>query len=258
MEKYEELKKIISGYGEAAVAFSGGCDSTFLLYVCREVLGDRVTAVTNSGAQIPRRDLEAARRFCRERGIRHVVEDMGESQVEGFRANGPDRCYHCKRTLFAGIKDRYPVVFEGSNADDDRDYRPGARAVKELGIISPLKEAGFTKAEIREMSRKLGLDTWDKPASACLASRIPYGEEIEPGKLRRIDEAENFIRDMGIPRVRVRAHGDVARIEVDRDDMRTVLAAGQVIYGRLRELGFEYATLDLLGYRMGSLNEVLK
>ena len=255
-EKYIELKRYLSDFDEAAVAFSGGVDSTLLLAVCNDCIDD-VTAVTSISSSLARKELACAEAFCKERGIEIDLIETDEMNVDGYVSNPPDRCYYCKRNLFETIKSRYDVVFEGSNADDASDYRPGARAVEEMGIISPLKEVGLTKAEIREISKELGLPTWDKPAMACLASRIPYGDEITDERLKMIDESETYLKGLGFTQVRVRTHGKLARIEVLPEEMNKLLEYGSDIYEKLLNTGYEYVTLDVKGYRMGSMNEVL-
>ena len=201
-EKNEGLRKLLAGYGRLAVAFSGGVDSSFLLAAAAEVLGDQVLAVTAAPVFVPQRELEEAEAFCRERGIRQVVLPAGELNIDGVRHNPPDRCYHCKKEIFGRIRraaseEGFRILAEGSNLDDTGDYRPGMRAVRELGVVSPLLEAGLTKAEIRELSRQMSLPTWEKPSFACLASRFVYGETITDEKLRMVDRAEQLMLDMG-------------------------------------------------------------
>ena len=262
-QKYDALIALLRGMGKVYVAYSGGVDSAFLLRAAREALGENVTAVTASSAMFPAREMAEAREYCGENGIRHIVVEHREMEIPGFPENPPDKCYICKRDLFGRLKEMAEndgaVVVEGSNADDIGDYRPGMRAVAELGIRSPLLETGFSKEEIREMSRRLGLKTWDKPSFACLSSRIPYGERITPKKLAMIEEAEQFLMDEGFRQFRVRMHGNTARIELLEDeiprlmegDLRTRTAA------KMRDIGFDHASCDLTGYRRGSMNEVL-
>lgn len=263
-EKYEALRRYIGGLGSAAVAFSGGVDSTFLLKVAHEILRGRAIAVTARSAGFPLRELTAAEAFCESEGIRHIVCDSEELLIDGFAQNPPNRCYLCKTELFTKIlsiakEEGVEHILEGSNADDDGDYRPGLIAVKELGIKSPLRRAGLTKAEIRTLSKEMGLATWDKPPFACLASRFPYGELITPEKLNMIDQAEQFLLDMGLKQVRVRHHNGLARIETDDAGflILTDIENRKIIYDRIKSYGFKYVSVDLLGYRVGSMNDTL-
>jgi uncharacterized protein len=254
------LKALIEEYGSVAVAYSGGVDSTFLLKVAHDVLGDRCISVTVRSCIFPKRELSEAMAFCREERIRQVMVDVDELTIGGFADNPPDRCYICKRGLFEIIlqtvaSEGVAVVCEGSNVDDLGDYRPGLKAVSELGIQSPLRICGFTKSEIRALSAELGLPTFDKPSFACLASRFPYGQKITSKKLDMVEQAEDFLRDAGFRQVRVRIHGDMARIEVDPDSIAAALEMRERIALRLKGLGFAYVALDLQGYRTGSLNE---
>ncbi len=263
-EKQKKLLELLSGLGSAAVAFSGGVDSTFLLYSAFQALGDRVLAVTARSLSFPERELHEAEHFCREKGIAQVVVDSEELKIEGFSHNPVNRCYLCKSELFTKIRKiagehGITNILEGSNADDTGDFRPGLRAVAELGILSPLRKIGLTKAEIRRLSREQGLPTWNKQSFACLSSRFPYGDEITPAKLQRVDKAEQFLLDQGFRQVRVRVHGDLARIETDAAGFKKLAdeALRTAVYDRLRALGFTYVSLDLKGYRTGSMNEVL-
>jgi len=247
------------------VAFSGGVDSTLLLKVAKEVLGDNVLAVTALSDTTAQRERDAAIRLARDLGVQHLVVEISEMDVPEFVRNPPDRCYICKKSRFSGLvklaqRKGYAFVVDGENADDRDDYRPGIRATRELGVRSPLSEAGLTKNEVRALSKRLGLPTWDKPSYACLASRIPYGSSITREKLEQVDAAEEFIRKL-IPsgQVRVRHHGDTARIEVDsgaipaliKEDVRIRLVE------HFKTLGFKFVTLDLAGYSMGSLNVMI-
>ncbi|MCD8365930.1 MAG: ATP-dependent sacrificial sulfur transferase LarE [Clostridiales bacterium] len=259
------LKKYLESLGSAAVAFSGGVDSTFLLKVAQEALGDRVLAVTAASCSFPERERDEAAAFCEKEGIRCVVCESEELDIEGFSANPPNRCYLCKRELFGKIgriAQEYGIshVLEGSNLDDNGDYRPGLQAVAELGVLSPLRDCGLTKRDIRLLSRLMGLPTWDKPSFACLSSRFVYGETITREKLAMVDQAEQFLLELGFHQVRVRIHGNVARIEIEREEFAKIMAEDirETIYQKFQFLGFAYVTLDLRGYRTGSMNETLK
>lgn len=264
-KKLEQLEAHLRSLGSAAVAFSGGTDSAFLLAAACRALGERAVAVTARSAALPSRELADALDFTRERGIRHLVFDFPEMQVEGFAGNPPDRCYYCKSEILRrmreiAVREGLAQVIEGSNGDDGEDYRPGARAVREQGIGSPLKEAGLTKAEIRELSKAWGLPTWAKQSAACLASRFVYGEPITREKLHMAEEAEDWLRDRGFGQLRVRIHGNLARIEVTEADFGRAVEPGfrRMLAEAFRRIGFAYVTLDAEGYRMGSMNEVLE
>ncbi|MDR2421893.1 MAG: ATP-dependent sacrificial sulfur transferase LarE [Deltaproteobacteria bacterium] len=264
--KQRRLKDIIKNLPSAAVAFSGGVDSTFLLSVASEILGPKVAAVTGRSLSFPERELTAAKAFAAEMGVRHYLVDSEELDLPGFGQNPPNRCYLCKKELFGKIialarDNNLAAVMEASNADDEGDYRPGLIAIRELEILSPLREARLTKAEIRTLSRERGLATWDKPSFACLASRFPYGESITPERLSVLDRAEQFLLDLGLKQVRVRLHEKttLARIETD-DEGLGLIFKGQnrhITYEFLKNLGFTYVAVDLLGYRTGSMNATL-
>ena len=262
--KYRKLESLLRQYGELAVAFSGGVDSSFLLQAAHAVLGDRAVAVTAAPPFVPQRELREARDFCQARGIRQIVIPAENLNLDVARHNPPDRCYHCKREIFTNIlsaaaKQGIGTVAEGSNTDDTGDYRPGMRAIRELGVKSPLLEAGLSKAEIRALSREMALPTWSKPSFACLASRFVYGEAITDEKLSMVDRAEQLLMDLGFRQFRVRIHGTLARIEVLPDDLPRITEPGirERICRSLSDCGFSYITLDLVGYRTGSMNEVL-
>jgi pyridinium-3,5-biscarboxylic acid mononucleotide sulfurtransferase len=262
--KFTKLKDILGKTGGIAVAFSGGVDSTFLLETAHNVLGRKTLAVIARSSTYPAGEFRQAAGFVRKRRIPHEIIISEELDIKGFSQNPADRCYFCKRELLKKVKDTAKMhgikyVADGSNADDAGDYRPGMRAVKELKVMSPLKQAGLTKQEIRLLSRKAGLPTWDKPAMACLASRFPYGNEITRKKLNIVEKAELALFSLGFKQVRVRHHGDIARIEVAGNEMQKILNKKLMksIDTKLKKLGFKYVSLDLAGYRTGSMNDTL-
>lgn len=247
------------------IAYSGGTDSTFLLKIAREELRNKVFAVTINSEIYFRKEITDAKKMTEKLGIKHLIVENSILTNKEFISNPPDRCYICKRELFSkinGIAQEYNLnyVIDGSNHDDISDYRPGMRAVKELKIRSPLQEALLTKNDIRLISKEMNLPTWDKPSNSCLATRIPYGEKITLKKLKKIDCAEEFIRNLGINQIRVRLHNNLARIEVKDEDLVNLLKEDlrNKIVTRFRQLGFIYITIDLQGYRTGSMNEILK
>lgn len=263
-EKYEFLIEELRRLGSAAIAFSGGVDSTFLLAAAKQALGTRVLAVTAAADWFPERERIEAEEFCRRENIRQRVVPVSAADIPGFRENPPDRCYRCKKALFeriirAASQEGISAVCEGSNMDDLGDYRPGLQAVRELGVLSPLRVSGMKKDDLRALSRELGLPTWDKPSFACLASRFVYGETITPEKLRRVEQAEDILRAFGFRQFRVRIHGDtLARIEVLREDFPRLLEQAEPVSRALRGLGFLYVSMDLDGFRSGSMNAPLK
>ena len=263
-QKKAKLEYILRTAGKAAIAFSGGVDSAYLLYEAHRILGDDALAVTAVSAAVPDREIKEAIDFCKERGIRQIVCETEELKLEEYKKNSEKRCYYCKKEIFKKLSDiaaenGFSVIMDGSNKDDEGDYRPGMAALDEMGIRSPLREAGYTKADIRYFSEKAKLPTWDKPSFACLASRIPYGEEITAEKLHMAGEAENFLRNLGFRQVRVRVHGKLARIETLPEDFFRITEpeCRENIYKRFKEIGFVYTSVDLKGYRQGSLNEAL-
>lgn len=261
--KFKTLKQILSKIDNALIAFSGGVDSSLLLKLASLALGDRVLAVIATSATYPAKELKHAKQFAKSLGVRVKIIHSQELNNPKYIANPPNRCYHCKSELFKRLRkiaqrEKIKYLFDGSNLDDKNDFRPGAKAKKEFKVRSPLAEALFTKQDIRILSKHLGLQTWDKPPLACLASRIPYGEKIKVSDLRRIDKAEDFIKKLGFKQVRLRHYKTLARIEVEEHELRRLMSEGlrDKIIDRLKKLGYNYVTVDLEGYRTGSLNPV--
>jgi uncharacterized protein len=261
-KKYENLKNKLKSMGKILVAFSGGVDSTFLLKVTKDVLGDNVLAVIASSETYPEREQKEALRIAEDLNVRYKVIHTKELDDPNFRDNPPERCYFCKKELFSRLKEiaaeeNILHVCDGSNFEDTFDFRPGAKAAEELDVHSPLKETGLDKSEIRILSRELGLPTWDKPAMACLSSRVPYFTRIEKESLRRIDSAEEYLKTRGFSQLRVRHHDQIARIEITPQDFPKIIAEKMrsEIVENLKKMGYLYVTIDLAGYRTGSMNE---
>ncbi|HNX81335.1 MAG TPA: ATP-dependent sacrificial sulfur transferase LarE [Candidatus Omnitrophota bacterium] len=262
MGSLQKLRSILRRLGTVVVAYSGGVDSAFLLKIASDTLGKNVLAVTAVSPTYPDSELAEARKFAKAVGCRHVVIKTNEIADNRFSRNSPDRCYFCKKELFVKLRSlartyRLRYVVDASNVSDFRDYRPGRKAQVECGIRSPLQEAGFTKSAIRKVSKAWGLATWDKPAQACLASRIPYGVRIEKGILANIAQAESFLKAQGFLHVRVRHYGSLCRIEVPENDIARLVRKRALILKKVKTLGYTYITVDLEGYRTGSMNEVL-
>ncbi len=263
MDKLRRLKHILSEMHSVVVAYSGGVDSSLLLKVARDVLGERALAVTAVSPSMPARERAEAQALAHLIGARHVLMASHELDDPRYAANTPQRCYFCKSIVFGQLveyarREGYRCVVDGSNVDDLNDYRPGHQAAEELGVRRPLQEAGFTKADIRRLARELGLPNWNKPSAACLASRIPYGSPVTAQTLDQIEQAELVLRHMGLGQLRVRHHERLARIEVEAEDMAGVLAAREQIVEQFKALGYTYITLDLVGFRSGSMNEAMR
>jgi uncharacterized protein len=262
--KMENLVHHLADLDSLLVAFSGGVDSAFLLVMARQALGEKVVAATASSIIHPVRETAEAKDFAREHGIFHVVFPSEELSISGFAANGPDRCYLCKQSLFEKIfeiarEKNIKHVAHGANLDDLADYRPGFRAAKEAGVIAPLIDAQLGKEEVRFLSREMGLSTWDKPAMPCLATRFPYGSPITEENLKKVEDAESFLVEQGFKVVRVRHHGSVARVEIGRSEMEKIMdeGLGKAIVEEFRKIGFEHVALDLEGHVSGSLNRAV-
>ena len=262
-EKYNELINYLKGLEKVVLAFSGGVDSTFLLKAAKEALGDNVKAVTIMSPYIPKWEIAEAKELVKELGVKHEIIEA--PIIDSIKYNPEDRCYLCKTAVFNMIiavakEQGYNYVIDGTNFDDISDYRPGLKALQELEVKSPLLECKLTKAEIREFSKELNLKTWDKPSYACLLTRIPYGNELKVEDFEKIEKAERFMMSIGFRAIRVRCHGDLARVEVNRNDRSKLFDEEllDTIANKIKECGFKYVTLDLQGYRVGSFNETMK
>ena len=263
-QKYDALKAEMRRLGKVAVAFSSGVDSTLLLKVAHDELGENAVAITAKASMVPAREVREAQEFCLAESIRHVVLDVDAFQIEGFAANPANRCYICKTALFGTILNTaanlgFPHVAEGTNTSDLGDYRPGLKALGELSVESPFLKANMSKQDVRDLSRALGLPTWDKPSYACLASRVPYGDEITPEKLAAAETAEDALIEAGFAQVRCRVHGNLARIEVPADQRVALMraCAETDLAQRIKAAGFDYVSIDAEGYQSGSLNRTL-
>ena len=262
-QKLDRLKKILYDMDSAIIAFSGGVDSTFLLKVAQQVLGEKVIAVTSESMVAYSKEYEDAKIIVQQLGVKQIVIHTNELEIEGFSYNPTDRCYYCKREIFKGIQkiakeNNIKYVVDGTNSDDKNEYRPGLKALVELGVVSPLKEANLSKEEIRILSKQYGLPTWNKPSNTCLFTRFPYNTEITIEKIEMVAKAEKILAELGFIGYRVRHYGDTARIEVDKMDFEKIISVAEEIVKKLKEVGYTYITLDLEGFRSGSMDLKLK
>lgn len=263
-EKLQALKNYLRSLGSCVIAFSGGVDSTLLLKVASEVLGDKCMAATIKSALIPSEELEEAKAFAQSLNVQYSVLEVDELATEGFKENPPNRCYLCKKAIFSRLlalakEQGREYLCDGSNVDDEGDYRPGMQALAELGVLSPLRKAGLTKADIRALSKAYDLPTWNKPAYACLASRIPYGEIITREKLKLIEEAESYLHGLGFEQIRVRLHGNLVRLELVEEDYERIFAKElrKEISAKLKALGVDFVSVDLMPYKTGNMNQII-
>ena len=261
--KHEKLKEILTSIGSLVVAYSGGTDSTLVLKVAHDVLGDKVIALTAVSASLPAAERIEAKQIARQIGAKHLLIESEETSNPDYLANTPNRCFFCKKETYGKLsayaeQHGFQAIVDGTNADDTGDYRPGRQAAHDYGVRSPLLEAGFTKTEIRQLSKELGLPNWDKPAAACLSSRIPYGTTITLEALSQVERAEALLHGLGLRQLRVRHHGQVARIEAEPADFHLLLERRDEIVTALKAIGYAYITLDLAGFRSGSMNEVIQ
>ena len=265
LDKQHKLESGVKSLGSVLVAFSGGVDSALVLAVARSVLGDDVLAVTAQSPSLPERELASAVEFAKRVGAEHLVVNTAEMSLAQYTQNSSDRCYHCKSELYGKLQEiagerKLLRIVNGTNLDDLGDHRPGLGAAREANVVSPLVDAGFAKQDVRDLARKLGLSIWDKPAMACLSSRIPYGQPVTEKKLAMVEQAEDLLLSMGFKQLRVRHHGDIARIELSKDDIARFFANGLAdsVQKKFSQIGFNYTAVDIAGYKTGRLNETLK